>query len=111
MTPRLLLTLIRHLPEEARYTAAVASAPEAAAVIKKRSSSDKPDPIADYRAWSFDRQLMAQLINSVNTLVRHTIQWEQNKAPKLPIVGPAAWRNEGPAKPLTVMDVLNKLTR
>lgn len=111
MTPRLLLTLIRHLPEEARYTAAVASAPEAAAVITKRSSSDKPDPIADYRAWSFDRQLMAQLINSVNTLVRHTIQWEQNKAPKLPIVGPAAWRNEGPAKPLTVMDVLNKLTR
>lgn len=56
---------------------------------------------------------MAQLINSVNMLVRHSIQWEDGKAPKLPLIGPAAWRGEGPnakpSKPLTVMDVINNV--
>lgn len=56
---------------------------------------------------------MAQLINSVNTLVKHLIPWEQGKAPKLPLIGPAAWRGEGPqapAQPVSVSDVFNKLT-
>jgi hypothetical protein len=110
LTPRLLLTLIRNLPEGAHYTAAVASAPETAAVAKKRNPKAEPDPALEFRTWNFDRQLMAQLINSVNALVRHTIQWEKNP-PNLPLVGPDSWRNEGPAKPLTVMDVLNKITR
>lgn len=56
---------------------------------------------------------MAQLINSVNTLVKHLIPWEQGQAPKLPLVGPAKWRGEGPkepAKPLSVMAAFKKIT-
>lgn len=111
LTPRLILTLLRHLPEGARYTAAIASAPEAAAVTAKRDTPEQPDPALELRTWTQDRMLMAQLINSVNALVRHTIQWEQGKAPKIPLVGPSTWRGEGKTKPLTVMDVLSKLTR
>lgn len=60
-----------------------------------------------------DKLLMAQLINSVNMLVRHTIQWQDGKAPNLPVVGPAAWRGEGPektqSKPESVADTLNRI--
>jgi hypothetical protein len=110
-TPRLILTLLRNLPEGARYAAAIASAPEVATVAEKRETPEETDPASEARTWTQDRLLMAQLINSVNTLVRFTIQWEQGKAPKLPLVGPSSWRGEGKAKPLTVMDVLNKISR
>jgi hypothetical protein len=104
--------MLRNLPEGSRYVAAITSAPE----VADAPPSDIPaeaNPAQELRMWTQDRMLMAQLINSVNTLVRHSIQWEQGKAPKLPLVGPSAWRGEGgtkPAKPLSVMDVLNKIT-
>lgn len=110
-SPRLILTLLRNLPEGSRYAAAVASAPEAAAVHKKRAAqAAEADPTLDQRTWTFDRMLMAQLINSINALVRHTIPWPQDKTPDLPLVGPASWREGPKSKPLTVMDVLNKIT-
>jgi hypothetical protein len=111
-SPRLILAMLRNVPEGSRYAAAFTSAPEAAGM----ETPDVPveiDPALDARTWNYDRQLMAQLINSVNTLVRYSIPWEQGKAPKLPLVGPAQWRGEGPqapAKPLSVMDVMTKLT-
>jgi hypothetical protein len=103
--------MLRNLPEGSRYAAALTSAPEAAGEAPEVPA--EIDPVMEARTWNTDRQMMAQLINSVNTLVRHTIPWEQGKAPKLPLVGPAAWRGEGPkapAKTLSVLDVINKVT-
>lgn len=110
ITPRLILTLLRNLPEGSRYAAAVTSAPEAAAVHQKRAEEAEADPVLDARTWNFDRLLMAQLINSINALVRHTIPWPKDGAPELPLVGPSSWRQGPKSKPLSVMDVLNKIT-
>jgi len=110
-SPRLLLTLIRRLPEGSNYVAVLSSAP-----VEDGIDTDAPaeiDPVSERLLWTEDRRLMAQLINSVNMLVRHSIQWEQGKAPTLPIIGPAEWRGEGEksqSKPLSVMDVINKVT-
>lgn len=103
--------MLRNLPEGSRYAAALTSAPEFDDVATEEPA--EVDPAQDARQWNTDRQLMAQLINSVNTLVRHTIPWEQGNAPTLPLIGPASWRGEGksaPAKPLSVLDVINKVT-
>lgn len=110
-SPRLILAMIRRLPEGSHYVAAYTSDNPVAT-----DDTDTPaeiDPAVEARTWNFDRTLMAQLINSVNMLVTHVPQWEQGKAPKLPLVGPATWRGEGPkapAKPLSVLDVFNKVT-
>lgn len=104
--------MIRHLPEGSNYVAALQSAP----VDESLERSDEPaefDPVQESQMWTQDRVLMAQLINSVNMLVRHSIQWQEGKAPNLPIIGPASWRGEGvttkPSKPLTVSDVINNV--
>ena len=111
-SPRLVLTLIRHLPEGSNYVAAFQSAPEEGLQTEEPAPIEI-DPIEEHKMWTQDRVLMAQLINSVNMLVRHSIQWEDGKAPKLPIIGPAEWRGEGPnakpSTPLTVMDVINNV--
>lgn len=110
-SPRLILTLIRHLPEGSNYVAILQSAP-----VEEEPATDEPaaiDPVMESLLWTQDRVLMAQLINSVNMLVRHSIQWQDGKAPKLPLIGPSAWRGEGPtatpSKPLTVMDVISNV--
>lgn len=110
-SPRLILNLIRHLPEGSQYVSILQSAPG-----EDREPSDTPaeiDPLHEAQMWNTDRMLQAQLINSVNMLVRYSIQWQDGKAPQLPIVGPAAWRGEGPnsapSKPLSVMDVINNV--
>jgi len=110
-SPRLILTLIQHLPEGSHYVALLQSAP----VKESHEVSKEPeiDPLHEQLMWTQDRMLMAQLINSVNMLVRHSIQWQEGKAPKLPVIGPAAWRGEGskstPSKALTVFDVINNV--
>ena len=113
-SPSLLLALIRRLPEGSHYVAVMSSAP-----VLDSDSTDAPteiDPVQEFRTWTEDRRLMAQLINSVNMLVRFVPQWEQGKAPTMPIVGPAIWRGEGsgeqskPSKPLSVLDVIQKIT-
>lgn len=113
-SPRLLLALIRRLPEGSNYVAVLSSAP-----VEYDATNDAPaeiDPVSERLLWTEDRRLMAQLINSVNMLVRYVPQWEPGKAPVLPLIGPADWRGEGtaehskPSKPLTVMDVLQKIT-
>jgi hypothetical protein len=110
-SPRLILSLIRHLPEGSHYVAILQSAP-----VENGPAKDKPteiDPVLENQTWTTDRMLIAQLINSVNMLVRHSIQWQKDQAPNLPIIGPSAWRGEGadapPARPLTVMDVINNV--
>ena len=112
-SPRLILALLRRLPEGSHYAAAMSAAPETVAARAEADKSPAVDPAVEARTWTLDRTLMAQLINSVNALVTHSIPWEQGKAPKLPVVGPAAWRGEttgAPAKPLSVLDVFNKVT-
>lgn len=113
-SPSLLLTLIRRLPEGSHYVAVMSSAP-----VLDSDHTDAPaeiDPVQEFRTWTEDRRLMAQLINSVNMLVRYLPQWEKGKAPEMPIVGPAIWRGEGgreqtkPSTPLSVLDVINKIT-
>lgn len=111
-SPRLILSLIRHLPEGSHYVAILQSA----APVEDGPANDKPtevDPVLENQTWTTDRMLIAQLINSVNMLVRHSIQWQKDQAPNLPIIGPSAWRGEGPnatpPKPLTVMDVINNV--
>lgn len=110
-SPRLILSLIRHLPEGSTYVALLQSAPA------EDDATDTPpaelDPVYENQLWTTDRMLMAQLINSVNMLIRHSIEWKDGKAPDLPIIGPSEWRGEGPnatpPKPLTVMDVINNV--
>ena len=109
-SPRLILTMIRHLPEGSLYVATLKSAP---AMALQPDTPAEIDPVQENLTWTHDRLLMAQLINSVNMLVRHSIQWQEGKAPQFPLVGPGSWRGEGespiPAKPMTVMDVLNNV--
>lgn len=113
MTPLLVLGLLRRLPEGSHYGAAVAAnAPEADSDTPSNAPVE-PDPAQELRTWTHDRMLMAQLINSVNMLIRYSINWEQGKAPTLPIVGPASWRGEGKAakpKPISVRDAFKRLT-
>lgn len=113
-SPRLILTMIRHLPEGSNYVAALQSAPvEELQELLQTDVPDEIDQVQEHKTWTMDKLLMAQLINSVNMLVRHSIQWQDGKAPDLPLIGPAAWRGEGdnptPAKPMTVMAALNNI--
>lgn len=111
-TPRLILSLIYNLPEGTRYVAALASAREESGdyELSESEQDSQPDPITEHMTWTSDRLLMAQLINSVNTLVRYSVQWE--KTPDIPLVGPSAWRERGnkPSKATSVMDVLHRIT-
>lgn len=112
-SPRLILTMIRHLPEGSNYVAIFQSAP-VEELRQEQADPGEVDPIQDAQMWTQDRLLMAQLINSVNLLVRHSIQWQDGKAPQLPLIGPASWRGEGakskPSKSLSVMDVISRIT-
>jgi len=114
-SPRLILTMIRHLPEGSIYVATLQSAPveELAELLGTEPQEEEIDPIQEHKTWTMDKLLMAQLINSVNMLVRHTIQWQDGKAPDLPVIGPAKWRGEGPeatsSKPESVADTLNRI--
>ena len=64
------------------------------------STTERPalDPeiasMLDRQTWTTDRRLMAQLINSVNTLISLTGKWEKGKEPKFPVIGPVEWRDQ-----------------
>lgn len=107
LTPRLVLSLLYRLPEGSYYAAARASAPDLDG--DENETPAEPDPAYERRTWTHDRMLMANLINSVNMLVRYSVQWEPGKAPTFPIIGPPEWR-ETPKKRVSIMDVLNKIT-
>lgn len=111
-SPRLILAMIGNLPEGTRYVATLTSAREESADNTANESVDDspPDPVMEHMMWTSDRVLMAQLINSVNTLVKYSVQWE--KVPDIPIVGPSAWRGETKqsSSNTSIMDVLNRIT-
>lgn len=113
-SPRFLLTMIKHLPEGTNFVAAHAAQVAKDPEYNSQNSQDAPapvDPVQEFKQWTEDRRLMAQLINSVNLLVRHSVQWQ--KPPNIPLVGPSSWRGEGeskPAKAQSVMDVINRIT-
>lgn len=112
-SPRLILAMVRNLPEGTNYVAI-----QAARLTREREQFSPDDtepipvdPVQEFKQWTEDRRLMAQLINSVNQLVRHTVQWQS--PPQIPLVGPSSWRGEGkskPAKTLSVFDVINRVT-
>lgn len=111
-SPRLTLSMIRNLPEGTRYVAALAASREESGEFDEQESVEEVhvDPVQEQLTWTTDRILMAQLINSVNMLVRYSIQWE--KPIHLPLVGPEKWR-EGenkPRKATSVMDVIHRIT-
>lgn len=112
-SPRLILTMIRHLPEGSNYVAALQSAPAAELEEQPGDEPAEVDPVQEHKLWTMDRLLTAQLINSVNMLVRYSIEWKDGKPPDLPIIGPAMWRNEGPdstpTKTASVADTLNRI--
>ena len=103
--------MIRHLPEGSNYAATLASAPVESGA--DNGPPPPPDPVYEYKHWTEERRLLAQLINSVNMLIRYSVPWAEGKAPKFDIVGPAMWREEA-TKPtqsnLSVMDVIKKVT-
>lgn len=111
-SPRLILSMIRNLPEGSRYVAAIAAEREESGVYDVQDSEEPSpvDPITEHMTWTTDRVLMAQLINAVNMLVRHSIQWE--KPLNLPLVGPEKWREgeKKPRKAVSVMDVIHRIT-
>ena len=113
-TPRLILTMIRHLPEGSNYVAALQSAPvEELVELIGAEPSTEIDLVQEHKTWTMDKVLLAQLINSVNMLVKYSINWGDGKSPDLPLVGPASWRGEGPektqSKPESVADTLNRI--
>lgn len=85
---RAILAMIRHLPEGSSFTALM-SAPE------KQEGREPPDPetqaLFDRKFWTGDRQLLAQLINAINTQTRIADQRAGGKLPEFPVIGPAAW--------------------
>lgn len=114
LSPRLLLTMIKHLPEGTNFVAAQSAKFMETREQDTQTSPDAPlpvNPVEEFKQWTEDRRLMAQLINAVNLLVRHSVQWQ--KPPNIPLVGPSSWRGEGEsksAKTLSVMDVINRIT-
>ena len=113
-SPRFILAMIKHLPEGTNYVAARAAELAELRELGTQTPTDEPaeaDPIEELKQWTEDRRLMAQLINSVNMLVKYSVQWQ--KTPDIPLVGPSSWRGEGarnPSKAMTVMDVINRVT-
>jgi hypothetical protein len=112
-SPRLILTMIRHLPEGSIYVATLQSAPAKESAITDEPAEIEIDPVQESKLWTTEKLLMAQLINSVNMLVRYSIQWKDGNAPNLPVVGPAHWRGEGTEATTTkhesVQDTLNRI--
>lgn len=113
-SPRLILAMIRHLPEGTNFMAVQAVKLQERREQDTQTDTDAQvavDPIEEVKQWTEDRRLMAQLINAVNMLVRHSVQWQ--KPPNIPLVGPSSWRGEGDSKrtkSLSVMDVINRVT-
>lgn len=84
--------MLRDLPDNARYTAVVLAERDLA---DDEEVEEETDPLIiarrDRRTWHLDRQLIAQLINSTNLLVRVTGHWEKGNEPEFATVGPASW--------------------
>ena len=87
-----ILAMLRNLPEGSRYSAAM-SAPGPA-------TDERPplDPVVEAQLerqlWTADRRLMAQLINSLHTLIQVTGKWKEGEGPQFPVIGPASWRED-----------------
>lgn len=112
-SPRTINAMLRHLPEGSSFSA-VMSAPDA------QEQRLPPEPelqaLYDRKFWTGDRQLLAQLINAINTQTRIADQRAGGKLPEFPIVGPAAWSEKPSRKPTSkaapaasVDDVFNRM--
>lgn len=104
--------MMRHLPEGSRY-AAIMSAPMDG---DEARPLPEPDPEAlelyNRRFWTQDRRMAAMQLNALRDLTLVTGNWPKDKQPKFPVIGPAEWRGEKPAKkaePITNNDVLKAL--
>lgn len=102
--------MIRQLPEGSRFGAAMAY--DRAAQIDEIKFTDREKAIADSRTWTLDRELMAMVINAINTNTVLPNQWEKGKEPVFPIVGPESWQpktDKAPEEPKDLKDVLKRM--
>lgn len=81
--------MIRNLPEGSRYVAVRAQDVDQLPEDIKLSSSEQRR--IDAATWTFDRQLLAMVINSVNTNTVITGGPWKGEGPKFPPTGPTAW--------------------
>lgn len=108
---KMILHLIRHLPEDSSFAAIMSAKVESGDVTPPEP---EPEEVAriDAMIWNFDRKLMAQVVNAVNLNTRVSTEWQKGKEPDFPIIGPSSWREppEAHSKPeetkLSVLDVM-----
>lgn len=105
----MVFAMIRQLPEGSRFSAAMSY--DRSKEIKQIEISDRDKAIADIRTWTLDRELMAMVINAINTNTVLPHQWEKGKEPQFPIVGPDSWqpKQKAPEEPQDLSDVLKRM--
>lgn len=87
-SPRLILALIRGLPEDSRWTRFMSTALDGAQDALAELLSDEEREHAEEEFWTPDRLLLAQIHNAIVTNTQATGRWKDNKAPELPLMGP-----------------------
>lgn len=92
---KLIVSMIRNLPEGSRYVTArnkdVDALPEGEDI---KLTADETRQL-DAQIWTFDRQLQAMVINSINSnTVMTGGPWKDDSPPKFPVAGPIDWDPE-----------------
>lgn len=102
---------IRHLPEDAAYTAIMSAKLDGGEIELPEQT---PEDVArlDAMVWNTDRKLLAQIANAINLNTRVSGSWEKGKEPDFPTIGPSSWREGNKQKPkpeeqhVSVLDVM-----
>lgn len=105
----LIFAMIRQLPEGSRFSAAMRY--DHSDAIEEVKTTDRDKAISDIRTWTLDRELLAMIINAVNTNTVLPNSWKDDKPPNFPIIGPEAWQptNKIPEEPKDLADVLKRM--
>lgn len=101
--------MIRQLPEGSRFGAAMAY--DRSSEVDELLLDERDKAIADIRTWTTDRELLAMVVNAINTNTVLPHQWEKGKTPEFPIIGPESWqpKKQEPAEPTDLADVLKRM--
>lgn len=97
-SPRLILALIRGLPEEARWTQLLASRVQSGDFEMPEQSPEEIEA-AERAFWNPDRSVWAMIHNAIVQNTQLTGSWKDNKPPELPLIGPGAWRKDANGEP------------
>lgn len=119
-TPKMVLAMLRALPEEAAFVAHMRVEAEREPDVDADGVPIEIDPelssFLEKKTWTEDRRLLADIANRLGLIFQYLHQWEKGQEPKLPILGPSEWREqaevaEQKSKLVTIDDVLGALTR